>query len=70
MEKKEKTGAEAAASGPLAVVGALMGAGGHESSYVVTLVENFPEAVAKSLQPFEEVLIYVLPKPSQSASVQ
>jgi hypothetical protein len=70
VEKKEKTGAETAVSGALAVVGALMGTGGHESSYVVTPVENFPEAVAKSMQPFEEVLIYALPKPSQSASVQ
>lgn len=70
VEKKGKTGAEAATSGALAVVGALMGTSGHESSYVVTPVENFPEAVAKSFQPFEEVVINALPKPAKSASVQ
>ena len=70
VEKKEKTGAETAVSGAVAVVGALMGTSGHESSYVVTPVENFPEAVAKSLQPFAEVVMNALPKPAKSASVQ
>lgn len=70
VEKKEKTGAETAVSGAVAVVGALMGMSGHESSYVVTPVENFPEAIAKSLQPFEEVVMNALPKPAKSASVQ
>lgn len=70
VEKKEKTGADAAGSAAVAVLGALMGTSGHESSYMVTPVENFPEAVARSLQPFEEVVINALPKPAQPASLQ
>lgn len=70
VEKKDKTGAETAVSGAVAVVGALMGMSSHENSYVVTPVENFPEAIAKSLQPFEEVVINALPKPTQAASAQ
>lgn len=59
VEKKATSATDTAAL----VFGALLGAGGSSSSYNVTPVENFPEAVAKSLQPFAEVVINSLPQP-------
>jgi hypothetical protein len=61
-EKKATSATDTAAL----VLGALMGAGGSSSSYNLTPVENFPEAVAKSLQPFAEVVIQALPQPAQA----
>jgi hypothetical protein len=62
-EKKATSATDTAAM----VLGALMGSGGSSSSYNLTPVENFPEAIAKSLQPFAEVVIQVLPKPAPIA---
>ncbi len=59
VEKKETSATDTAAM----VIGVLIGAGGHSSSYNVTPMENFPEAVAKSLQPFAEVVMNALPQP-------
>lgn len=63
VEKKATSGTDTAAM----VFGALLGAGGSSSSYNVTPVENFPEAVAKSLQPFAEVIANALPLPTTTA---
>jgi hypothetical protein len=68
VEKKENTATETVVADAVATVGALMGLSGHENSYLVTPVKNFPEAVAKSLQPFEEVVINALPKPTSTLS--
>lgn len=57
VDKKANSATDTAAS----IVGALIGAGGHTNSYSITPVENFPEAIAKSLQPFAEVVINALP---------
>lgn len=68
-EKKATSATDTAAL----VIGALMGSGGSSSSYNLTPVENFPEAIAKSLQPFAEVVINALPQPvpaSQPAAAQ
>lgn len=64
VEKKAASATDTAAS----VFGALIGAGGSSSSYNVTPVENFPVAVAKSLQPFAEVIINALPQPVAQAT--
>jgi hypothetical protein len=58
-EKKATSATDTAAL----VIGALMGGGGSSSSYNLTPVENFPDAIAKSLQPFAEVVIQALPQP-------
>lgn len=58
-EKKATSATDTAAL----VIGALMGSGGSSSSYNLTPVENFPEAIARSLQPFAEVVINALPQP-------
>lgn len=63
VEKKATSATDTAAL----VIGVLLGAGGSSSSYNVTPVENFPEAVAKSLQPFAEVVVNALPKPPAAA---
>ena len=60
VEKKATSVTDTAAL----VIGTLMGAGGSSSSYNITPVENFPEAVAKSLQPFAEVIANALPLPA------
>ena len=57
-EKKATSATDTAAM----VFGALMGAGGSSSSYNLTPVENFPDAIAKSLQPFAEVVIQAIPQ--------
>lgn len=62
-EKKATSATDTAAL----VIGALIGAGGSSSSYNLTPVENFPDAIAKSLQPFAEVVIQGLPQPVQVA---
>ncbi|NVO05997.1 MAG: hypothetical protein HXX19_08765 [Rhodoferax sp.] len=65
-EKKATSATDTAAT----VFGALMGAGGSSNSYNVLPVENFPEAIAKSLQPFAEVVIQGLPQPAKAATPQ
>jgi len=60
VEKKATSVTDTAAL----VIGTLMGAGGSSSSYNITPVENFPEEVAKSLQPFAEVIANALPLPA------
>lgn len=50
------------------VLSALMGNLAQASHYNVTPVENFPEAVSNSLQPFAEVVINALPQPVAQAT--